>query len=119
MFLRKALPLMLGMLMAGSVFAAESTSTTTTHAAKAPSAKQLAQREKMKTCNAEAKGKTFQKGERKAFMSNCLKGGSSTSTDTKKPATQQEKMKACNAEAKGKTFQPGERKAFMSNCLKN
>ena len=38
---------------------------------KAPSPAQLAQQEKMKTCNAEAAGK---KGdERKAFMSECLK----------------------------------------------
>lgn len=39
-------------------------------AKKAPSAKQLAQREKMKTCNKQAAGK---KGdERKAFMKSCL-----------------------------------------------
>ena len=37
---------------------------------KAPSPAQLAQQEKMKTCNMEATGKKGQ--ERKAFMSKCL-----------------------------------------------
>jgi hypothetical protein len=42
---------------------------------KAPSPAQIAQREKMKTCNADA-GKNELKGDaRKKFMSECLKGG--------------------------------------------
>jgi len=71
-----------------------------------------AQQNKMKTCNAEAKGK---KGdERKAFMKACLSKEGAPATEKK--TGQQEKMKACNAEAKGKTGD--ERKAFMSSCLK-
>jgi len=42
--------------------------------AKQPSAKQKAQQERMKNCNAQAKDKTGD--ERKKFMSVCLKGGS-------------------------------------------
>lgn len=40
---------------------------------KAPSAAQLAQQEKMKSCNAEAKTKALKGAERKTFMSECLK----------------------------------------------
>lgn len=40
---------------------------------KAPSPAQLAQQEKMKSCNAEAKTKALKGPERKAFMSECLK----------------------------------------------
>jgi hypothetical protein len=39
---------------------------------KAPSAKQLAQREKMKGCNAEAKSQGLKGEARKAFMKTCL-----------------------------------------------
>ena len=76
-----------------------------------------AQQEKMKACNADAKGK---KGdERKAFMKVCLSKGGATAPAPAaadgKP-NQQNKMKTCNAEAKGK--KGDERKAFMSGCLK-
>jgi len=49
--------------------------------AKQPSAKQKAQQERMKDCNAQAKGK---KGdERKKFMSVCLKGVNSAPSGKK------------------------------------
>ena len=38
------------------------------------SAKQTAQQEKMKSCNAQASKKDMKGDERKAFMSDCLKG---------------------------------------------
>jgi len=64
----------------------------------------------MKACNAQAGDK---KGdERKAFMSDCLKGDDAT------PATQQEKMKKCNADANAKALKGDDRKTFMSDCLK-
>jgi hypothetical protein len=67
------------------------------------------QQEKMKTCNADAADK---KGDdRKAFMSQCLKGS------TAAPMTQQDKMKKCNVDAGDK--KGDERKAFMSQCLKS
>jgi hypothetical protein len=69
-----------------------------------------AQQERMKACNAQAGDK---KGdERKAFMAQCLKGGTSM------PMSQQEKMKKCNADASAKALKGDERKAFMSSCLK-
>ncbi len=68
------------------------------------------QQERMKACNAQAGDK---KGdERKAFMSQCLKG------DAAMPMTQQDKMKKCNADASAKSLKGDERKAFMSECLK-
>ena len=78
---------------------------------KTPSPAQLAQQEKMRTCNADAGKKELKGDERKAFMSECL--GSKPA-----PATQQNKMKSCNAEAGTKALKGAERKAFMSDCLK-
>lgn len=87
--------------------------------AQAPAAaekKATPQQEKMKACNAEAKGK---KGdERKAFMKECLgakPAGAQPAGAAGGKAAQQEKMKACNAQAKGK--KGDERKAFMKECL--
>lgn len=79
----------------------------------APAAMATPQQDKMKACNAEAKGKTGD--ERKAFMKECL---SAKKAEAASPKTaQQEKMKTCNAEAKGK--KGDERKAFMKQCLSN
>jgi hypothetical protein len=99
-----------------------------------------AQQEKMKGCNAEAKG--MKGDERKAFMSKCLKkdyvlksaapaaekkAAAPAKTDTKPTASaaapsakakQQDKMKSCNADAKTKALKGDERKKFMSSCLK-
>ena len=76
----------------------------------APSAKQLAQQQLMKDCNAKA---TDKKGdERKTFMSACLAGKDVPGAKL----TQQEKMKVCNTKAADK--KGDERKAFMSTCLK-
>ena len=69
------------------------------------------QQQKMKTCNADAKGKTGD--ERKAFMKECLSAKPVAAAANGTP--QQEKMKACNADAKGKSGD--ERKAFMKECL--
>jgi hypothetical protein len=80
------------------------------------------QQSRMKDCNAQAADK---KGdERKAFMSTCLKGGSTTAASAAtpagpaKPMTQQEKMKACNIDANSKQLKGDERTGFMSTCLK-
>lgn len=78
---------------------------------KAPSPAQLAQQEKMKSCNAEAGQKALKGDERKKFMSECLGAKAA-------PAKQQDKMKTCNAEAGEKALKGDERKKFMSECLK-
>jgi hypothetical protein len=80
-----------------------------------PSAKQSAQQQKMKSCNAQASKKGMKGDERQAFMSECLsaegkKGG-------QKMTAQQQKMKSCNAQASKKGMKGDERKAFMSQCL--
>lgn len=85
-----------------------------------------AQQDKMKGCNAEAKG--MKGDERKAFMSKCLKKDYTLKADAAPaakptasaaaPATQQDKMKSCNADAKTKALKGDERKKFMSSCLK-
>ena len=94
---------------------------------KAASPAQLAQQEKMKTCNKDAKEKALKGDERKAFMKKCLSGKTSSApatttvaptTTTAPPPTQQEKMKACNKDAKDKALKGDERKKFMSDCLK-
>lgn len=88
-----------------------SAAATLSHAqeAKAPSAQQ----NRMKTCNAEAKG--IKGDERKSFMKSCLSGDQAA---TKPANAQQGKMKTCNTEAASKSLKGDERKQFMSSCLK-
>lgn len=98
------------------------------------------QQEKMAACNKEAKDTGKTGGDRKKFMSECLKKDSGAAkeapkTDAKaapaapaaeaKPeakaeakATPQERMKACNKEAKDTGKAGEDRKKFMSECLK-
>lgn len=83
---------------------------------KAPSEKQLAQREKMKGCNAEAKEKALKGDERKTFMKGCLSGGAAAAP-APAMSEQKTKMKACNTEAKEKALKGDDRKAFMKTCL--
>ena len=71
-----------------------------------------AQQERMKNCNAQAAGKTGE--ERKAFMSECLRG--EAPSQGVKATSQQQKMKDCNKEAGDK--KGADRQAFMSECLK-
>lgn len=78
---------------------------------KPASAAQIAQQEKMKNCNKEAKDKGLKGDERKAFMSECLSGKTSAKM------SQQDKMKACNQEAAAKALKGDDRKKFMSECL--
>ena len=60
--------------------------------------------DRMKACNSEAGDK---KGdERKAFMSNCLKGGAPAAM----PMNQQEKRKKCNTDASAKSLNGDDRK---------
>jgi hypothetical protein len=84
-------------------------------AKKAPSAKQKAQQERMKDCNAKAGDKKGE--ERKKFMSSCLGSGKAEATPAQK--AQQERMTACNKQATEKKLKDGERKKFMSSCLKS
>ncbi len=65
------------------------------------------QQTRMKTCNAQAGGKTGD--DRKTFMASCL-------SNRKTLSSSQERMKTCNAQAAGKTG--ADRKTFMSSCLK-
>lgn len=119
----------LGLALAmGTAHAADSASAAAA-AASAPAAALTPQQVKMKTCNAQAKGK---KGdERRAFMKGCLSNKpaaapaaatpaaaapAAAASQAAAPQTQRDKMKVCSAEAKGK--KGDERKAFMSECLK-
>ncbi|MEI7611480.1 MAG: PsiF family protein [Betaproteobacteria bacterium] len=81
-------------------------------AKKEPSPAQLAQQEKMKSCNADAGTKALKGDERKKFMSECLGA-------KPEPVTQQNKMKSCNADAGTQALKGDERKKFMSECLKS
>ena len=77
------------------------------------SAPMSTQQSKMKSCNADATGKTG--ADRKAFMKTCLSGGSAMAAAPATPMTQQDKMKKCNADATGK--KGDDRKTFMKSCL--
>jgi len=103
--------LLAAVLCAGSAFAADT----------APAKTLTPQQQKMKDCNAQA---TDKKGdERKAFMSQCLKGGSAAAPTAvaaapAKPVTQQQKMKNCNINANSQKLEGDTRKTYMSTCLK-
>jgi hypothetical protein len=72
------------------------------------------QQEKMKACNAEAKGKSFSKAdERRAFMSQCL---TLTAAEKKERQAQLERSRACVAEAKDKALKGDAKKKFLSGC---
>ena len=103
--------LLAAVLCAGSAFAADM----------APAKTLTPQQQKMRDCNAQA---TDKKGdERKAFMSQCLKGGSAAEPTVvaaapAKTLTQREKKKNCNVNAKSQKLEGGARKTYMSSCLK-
>ncbi len=59
----------------GDTQAMKSDETATKHAKGKTEHMTTAQKEKMKTCNAEAKSKKLKGEDRKKFMSECLKGG--------------------------------------------
>ena len=103
--MRKLIALLCFAVLAAPAFAQDK-------AKKEPSAKQKAQQERMKDCNAKMGDK---KGdERKKAMSSCLKGEEPGASDKQK--AQQQKMKDCNKQAEGK--KGDDRKKFMSSCLK-
>ena len=82
----------------------------------APSAGQAAQRERMKTCNADAGTQKLAGDTRKSFMADCLAGKSAAPAKALTP--QQTKMKSCNADATAKSLKGKDRRSFMSTCLK-
>jgi glucose/arabinose dehydrogenase len=85
-----------GLFACGTAFAADT---------KAADAKMTPQQEKMKTCNADAAGKTGD--ERKAFMKTCLSA---------KPAKKESKIAMCNKKPAGLNAE--ERKKAQSECMK-
>lgn len=95
--------------VAGGAFAADGNKM-----ADAPKAKkeaspaQKAQRERMKTCNAEAKSKGKAGDERKAFMKECLSGGPSVASGPS-PA-------GCEAQADQKKLAGASRNSFIKKC---
>ncbi|KAB1072578.1 PsiF family protein [Methylobacterium planeticum] len=83
----------------------------------APTAGQAAQRERMKTCNADAGTQKLTGDARKGFMADCL-AGKSAAAPAKTLTPQQEKMKSCNADASAKSLKGKDRRTFLSTCLK-
>jgi hypothetical protein len=81
---------------------------------KEPSAAQKKQQARMKDCNEQAGAKKMEGGERKKFMSACLKGAKKDG----KMTDQQARMKDCNKQASAKKMKGDDRKSFMSACLK-
>jgi len=68
--------------------------------------------ERINECNLKAKDRTG--GERKRFMTSCLKANA----DDPKLATQQKRTKECAQEAADKGLQGDARMKFMGSCLK-
>ncbi len=85
-------------LAAGSAFAEEKKADAPK---KEPSAAQKAQQEKMKSCNAQAKGKKGQ--ERETFMKGCLSGST-------------EGASACEAKAAEKKLAGAAKDSFVKKC---
>ena len=81
-----------------------------------PSAAQAAQRDRMKSCNADAGSQKLAGSVRKGFMSDCLAGKAVAPAKDLTP--QQAKMKSCNVDASSKSLKGAERRSFMSTCLK-
>lgn len=70
---------------------------------------QAAQQERMKSCNANASGRTLKGDARQTYMSACLSGKSDQPT----------MMKVCNAQAGQDKLAGDARKSYMSSCLKS
>lgn len=100
------------------------------------SAGQQAQENRMKTCAQQYHQQNVAKSQYHAFMSTCLKKGSTAGSTpaaapaTKQPASgvtktsaspaaasQQDKMKSCNKDAKTQNLTGDVRKTFMQSCL--
>jgi len=71
------------------------------------------QQEKMRSCSAEAKGKSLKGEERREFMSQCL---SSTPEEKQERLALKEKTRACTAEARSKGLKGDERRSFIEQC---
>jgi psiF repeat. len=113
----------LSLLALAPAHAAEKAKSTSQHA---PSAAQLAQRQRMKDCNAKAGTDKLMGAERKAFMKQCLSKAGHAAAMAKGHAAasagkmaQRERMKTCNAQAKTDKLAGAKRKAFMKQCLSN
>lgn len=88
---------------------------------KEPTQAQKEQRERMKTCNQEAKTQALKGDERKAFMKECLSSktgnASAKSSASAKNETEKEKSEQCKQEAREKKLRGDERKTYLAACL--
>lgn len=88
-----------------------------------PAAAQNPQQERMKSCNAEARGKKLSGKPRKDFLSDCLSAKTTAPPDAQRqkttapPDAQRQKMTDCNASAAAQKLSGAARRKFMSSCL--
>jgi psiF repeat len=75
---------------------------------KPPSAAQLAQQQRMTTCNADASRRTLTGDARRSYMSACLSGKMNQTT----------LMTVCNAQSSQDKMTGDNRKAYLTSCLK-
>lgn len=73
------------------------------------------QQERMRSCNTRADQKQLKDGERRHFMSSCLKGGNGNGHAL---SAQQRKNQECNREARRRGLDGAARRGFMSECEK-
>jgi hypothetical protein len=86
---------------------------------------QLAQQERMRSCNAEAGTRKLNGEPRRSFMRECLAaphpaGDAATPTPpatNAAPQTQQDRMRSCNAQATSRELAGQPRRDFMRGCL--
>jgi hypothetical protein len=69
--------------------------------------------ERQESCNAQASAKNLAGDPRKIFMTDCLGGGSGTSSET----SQQMLMRSCTTTANSQNLTGDVRTSFMSKCM--
>jgi psiF repeat-containing protein len=79
----------------------------------AKSAKQRHLEERSTVCGAQADDRHLRGATRRAYMQQCLRGGS-----TPQIAAQQEKILECTEQAEDQSLEARERRRFMTECLR-
>jgi hypothetical protein len=74
---------------------------------------QTRKEERDSVCTAQADDRNLKGATRRAYMKQCLKGGS-----TAQIAAQQEKILECTEEAEDQSLEARERRQFMTQCLR-
>jgi psiF repeat-containing protein len=86
---------------------------TAVHAQDKKPTQQTRKEERNGVCTAQADDRNLRGATRRAYMRECLKGGSG-----KQIAAQQQKILECTEEAEDQSLEARERRQFMTECLR-